>query len=96
MRFPTDGERGYPVKATVRASPGDYLQTNIITMPQLVHLEGARFVGRQEVGQAVVQVTKDAKPGTAVLTLRAAHPWPVAWGRSCRSWVSPAWRSMVS
>lgn len=80
VRFPTGGERGYAVKATVPASSGDYLQTNIITMPQLVHLEGARFVGRQEVGQAVVQVTKQAKPGTAVLTLRAAHPWPVVWG----------------
>jgi hypothetical protein len=80
VRFPTDGERGHTVKVTVRASPGDYLQTNIITMPQLVHLDGARFVGRQEAGQAVVQVTKDAKPGAAVLTLRAAHPWPVVWG----------------
>jgi hypothetical protein len=80
VRFPTDGERGHAVKVTVRASPGDYLQTNIITMPQLVHLEGARFARRQEGGQAVVQVTKDAKPGAAVITLRAAHPWPVVWG----------------
>jgi hypothetical protein len=60
VRFPTGGEDGHAVKVTVPASPGAYLQTNIITMPQLVHLEGARFVGRQEVGQAVVQVTKDA------------------------------------
>jgi hypothetical protein len=80
VRFPTDGERGHAVKVTARASPGDYLQTNIITMPQLVHLEGARFAGRQDLGQAVVQVTKDAKPGAAVITLRAAHPWPVVWG----------------
>jgi hypothetical protein len=80
VRFPTGGERGYTLKATVPASPGDFLQTNIITMPQLVHLEGARFVGRQELGQAVVQVTKDVKPGAAVLTLSAAHPWPVVWG----------------
>jgi hypothetical protein len=80
VRFPTDGERGHAVKVTVAASSGDYLQTNIITMPQLVELDGARFVGRQEVGQAVVQVTKEVKPGTAVLTLRAAHPWPVVWG----------------
>jgi hypothetical protein len=80
VRFPTGGEDGHAVKVTVPASPGDHLQTNIITMPQLVHLEGARFVGRQEVGQAVVQVTKDAKPGAAVITLRAAHPWPVVWG----------------
>ena len=80
VRFPPDGERGDTVKVTVAASPGDYLQTNIITMPQLVDLEGARFVGRQEAGQGVVQVAKDAKPGAAVLTLRAAHPWPVVWG----------------
>jgi hypothetical protein len=80
VRFSTDGERGHAVKVTVPASPGAYLQTNIITVPQLVHLDGARFVGRQESGQAVVQVTKDTKPGTAVLTLRAAHPWPVVWG----------------
>jgi hypothetical protein len=80
VRFPTGGERGYTVKVIVPASPGDILQTNIITMPQLVQLEGARFVGRQEVGQAVVQVAKDAKPGAAVLTLRPARPWPVVWG----------------
>jgi hypothetical protein len=80
VQFPTDGEHGRTVKVTVAASPGARIQTNIITMPQLVHLEGARFVGRQEIGQAVLQITKEVKPGTAVLTLRAAHPWPVVWG----------------
>ena len=80
MRFPADGERGHPAKVTVTAKPGDYLQTNIVTMPQLVQLDGARIVGRQEAGEAVVQVSKDVKPGPVVLTLRAAHPWPVTGG----------------
>ncbi|MET0602143.1 MAG: hypothetical protein ABW167_09165 [Baekduia sp.] len=80
VRFPADGERGDPAKVTVNALPGDNLQTNIITMPQLVHLDGARFVARQNLGQAVVQVSKDANPGAAVITLRAAHPWPVVGG----------------
>jgi hypothetical protein len=80
VRFPTDGERGKPAKVTVNASPGDYLQTNIMTMPQLVHLDGARFIARQSLGRAVVQVSKDAKPGAAVITLRAARPWPVVGG----------------
>jgi hypothetical protein len=79
-RFPADGERGHAATVTVTASPGDYLQTNIVTMPQLVHLDGARIVARKNTGQAMVQVTKDAKPGVAVLTLRAAHPWPVLGG----------------
>jgi hypothetical protein len=80
VRFPPDGERGRPSTVTVRAPRGQYLQTNIITMPQLVRLDGARFIAHQEGGQAVVQVTKEATPGTAVLTLRPAHPWPVVLG----------------
>ena len=80
VRFPTDGERGKPAKVTVNASPGDYLLTNISTIPQLVHLDGARIVARQAWGPAIVQVSKDVKPGTLVLTLRAARPWPVVGG----------------
>jgi hypothetical protein len=80
VRFPPDGERGEPATVTVSAARGAYLQTNIITMPQLVHLDGGRFVAHQEAGQAVVQVTKEAKPGVAVLTLSPAHPWPVVLG----------------
>ena len=62
------------------AKPGDRLQTNIMTMPQLVQLDGARIVARQGLGNAVIQVSKDVKPGRVVLTLRAAHPWPVVGG----------------
>jgi hypothetical protein len=80
VRFPTVGERGRPARVTINSLPDEYVQTNIITMPQLVHLDGGHFVAHQEAGQAVVQLDKDVKPGAAVLTLTPAHPWPVVVG----------------
>jgi hypothetical protein len=76
----TDAERGDRAEAVVNAAPGDYVRTNIVTLPKLVTLEGGRFVGREPTGQAFVQLAPDAVPGAAKLTIRAARPWPVVGG----------------
>jgi hypothetical protein len=78
-KFP-DAERGDKAEVVVNAAPGDYVRTNIVTLPKLVTLEGGRFVGREPTGQAFVQLGSDAVPGAAKLTIRAARPWPVVGG----------------
>jgi hypothetical protein len=82
VRFPpASAEKGDRASVTVDAMPGEVVRTNIVTMPQLVHLEGARFLGREGRGQAILELAEDVKPHAAKLTISAAHPWPVALGR---------------
>jgi hypothetical protein len=80
VRFPVTAERGNRAEVIVDAQPGEYLRTNIFTMPQLVRLEGAQFAARELSGAAILQVAGDARPGAARITLSAAHPWPVVLG----------------
>jgi len=80
VRFPVTAERGNRAEAIVDAQPGQYLRTNIFTMPQLVRLDGAKFVARELSGALVLRVAGDVQPGAARITLRAAHPWPVVLG----------------
>jgi hypothetical protein len=80
VRFPVTAERGDRAEVNVDAQPGQYLRTNIFTMPQLVRLEGARFVAHEPSGALVLQVAGNARPGTARIALSAAHPWPVVLG----------------
>jgi hypothetical protein len=77
---PADAEDGDRAETTVVASPGMIVQTNLVAMPQLVHLEGGRFVGRGPVGANFVELDQDATSGAAKLTVSAAHPWPVVGG----------------
>ncbi len=76
----SDAERGDRAEAVVNAAPGDYVRTNIVTLPELVTLEGGEFVAREGTGQAFVQLDLDAVPGAAKLSIRAARPWPVVGG----------------
>lgn len=74
---PADAEKGDAVSSQVAASPGTIVLTNIVSLPQLVHLEGGRFVGRaDDVGAMFVELDSDATR----LTASAAHPWPVVGG----------------
>lgn len=81
LAFPTSAERGDRTSVTVAALPGDLMATNFAGMPQLVHIDGARIIGRITNDRAVVQIAQDATPGAATVTIRAASPWPVALGR---------------
>ena len=80
VRFPVTAERGDRAGVVVDAQPGQYLRTNIFTMPQLVQLEGAQFVAREPSGALILQVAGDAQPGAARIALSAGHPWPVVLG----------------
>jgi hypothetical protein len=80
VRFPVTAERGDRAEVIVDAQPGQYLRTNIFTMPQLVRLEGAQFFAREPGGALILQVAGDVQPGAARIALSAAHPWPVVLG----------------
>lgn len=77
---PVDAQDGDRATTTVVASPGAIVKTNIITVPELVRLEGGRFVGRGGLGENFVELDDDATPGAAKLTISAARPWPVVGG----------------
>lgn len=80
VRFPVTAERGDRAEVIVDARPGEYLRSNVFTMPQLVRLEGAQFVAREPNGALILQVAGDVRPGAARIVLSAAHPWPVVLG----------------
>ncbi|WP_445151447.1 hypothetical protein [Baekduia sp. Peel2402] len=81
VRFPASAEDGDRATVTVKALPGQVVLSNIVTMPQLVHLQGARFIGRESTGHAVLKLAPDVVPNAASVTISAAHPWPVTLGR---------------
>jgi hypothetical protein len=81
LAFSASAERGERASITVPMQPGQRFVTNAMIMPQLVHIDGARILGRHSSGRAIVQIADDATPGAAQLTIRAANPWPVALGR---------------
>lgn len=80
VRFPVTAERGNRAEMIIDAQPGEYLRSNIFTMPQLVRLEGAHFVASEPNGALVLQVADDVQPGAARIVLSAARPWPVVLG----------------
>jgi hypothetical protein len=89
VTFPLDQIHHDRVTITATASPGQLLDTDLIVMPALIHVEGARIVGSVTAPtnttglqrRAVLQVDRDATPGAARITVGAAHPPAVAIGR---------------
>jgi hypothetical protein len=81
VRFPVSAERGDHVAVIGNAVPGQRLATNATLMPQLVDISGARVVGRDSIGNAVLEITNSATAPSTTITIRAAHPWPVVLGR---------------
>jgi hypothetical protein len=80
--FPVRAERGDHTTVTVGVAPGQTISTNIALMPPLVKITGARVVGRDAVGWAILKVADDATPNAARITIRPAQPWPVLLGRA--------------
>ncbi|MCW3003029.1 MAG: hypothetical protein JWQ20_2327 [Conexibacter sp.] len=88
VTFPADQVRGDRVSVTVPLDPGQVVDTNLMVMPELIHVEGAQILGnrttveRQRVTRhAILRIDPDATPGLATITVTAAHPWPVTVGR---------------
>ncbi|HMJ35075.1 MAG TPA: hypothetical protein VK501_14285 [Baekduia sp.] len=83
VRFPpSSAEHGGRASVVVDAQPGQLLYANVMTVPELVELHGARFAAVAADGRHnILEVAPDATPGAARLTLRAAAAWPVVFGR---------------
>jgi hypothetical protein len=78
--FSADAEHGDHAEVTVAAAPGTIVRTNIVTMPQLIRIDGGRIVAREPSGADLVQLDDDARLGAARLVVDAARPWPVVGG----------------
>jgi len=76
-----DAERDGRTTVVANVQPGELVATNAAALPELVKLEGARFVGVDQTVHNVIQIDRDARPGAARITLSAATPWPVVLGR---------------
>ncbi|MCW3003030.1 MAG: hypothetical protein JWQ20_2328, partial [Conexibacter sp.] len=89
VTFPPALVRDDRLTVTVPLNPGQLVDTNLMVMPALMHVDGARMAGAHTVVDAagnirrhtVLQVDRTAKPGAATITLRAAHPPAVTVGR---------------
>jgi hypothetical protein len=88
LTFPPERVRHDRITVTAGAAPGQVVDTNLMTMPALVTIEGATLIGdhtTQHDGDvrrhAVLRIDPDATPGAARITIRAAHPAAVTIGR---------------
>lgn len=80
-KFPTTAERGNHVSLTVEALPGQLLTTNLVVMSPLLTIRGARFLGRNPNGVAILELTADQVwGGDVTVTVSPAKPWPVRVG----------------
>jgi hypothetical protein len=85
-----DVRRGRMVR-DVRAAPGEVIYTTVLTPPRLLHVEGARVIGRwagppindgwQTRWALVLQVADDATPGKARIVIEQARSLPIVAGR---------------
>jgi hypothetical protein len=79
------------VTGNLRVPPGELVYTNVMTPSRMLHVEGARVVGRwpapplfpgwQDRWALVLKVNHDATPGTAHLVIREARSLPIVGGR---------------
>jgi hypothetical protein len=88
ITFPPQRVRHDRITVTAGAAPGQVVDTNLMTMPALVTIEGATLIGdhtTQHDGDvrrhAVLRIDDDATPGAARITIHAAHPAAVTMGR---------------
>jgi hypothetical protein len=88
ITFPPQRVRHDRITVTAGAAPGQVVDTNLMTMPALVTIEGATLIGdhtTQHDGDvrrhAVLRIDDDATPGAARITIHAAHPAAVTIGR---------------
>ncbi|HEV7754044.1 MAG TPA: hypothetical protein VGO71_21005 [Baekduia sp.] len=88
ISFPPERVSHDRITVTASAAPGQVVDTNLMTMPALVTIEGATLIGdhtTQHDGDvrrhAVLRIDEDATPGAARITIHAAHPAAVTIGR---------------
>ena len=75
---------------TIRAAPGEFIYTSLLTPPRLIDVKGAQVIGRwsapwfpgwQERWGLVLQVDEDATAGKAHIVIGQARSLPIVGGR---------------
>jgi hypothetical protein len=79
------------VEGTARVAPGDLIYTTLMTPSRMLHIEGAKVVGRwpgppagpewQTRWALVLKVDDDARPGNARIVIEQARSLPIVAGR---------------
>jgi hypothetical protein len=91
MSMSRTGVRRSHIAADASAAPGDVLYTSLLTPARMVDVQGARVIGRWA-GQPsrpnwqvrwglVLQIDRDATPGTAHIVIREARSLPILGGQ---------------
>jgi hypothetical protein len=91
VRFLRSDVKHDHIDATIAAQPGDVVYTDLMSLPQMVDVQGARVIGgwalpplqRNWQGRwsLVLQIDEDATPGKAHLVVREARTLPIVGGR---------------
>jgi hypothetical protein len=79
--FPVDRIHDGSLSIDVDATAGQLFGTNIVTVPELVDLKGAHFVGVNQGMRLIVEIDPTSGPGPVRVTLSEAHPPAVVVGR---------------
>jgi hypothetical protein len=87
LAFDAQRVRHNRISTTADLQPGEIVDTNLVVMPALIHIDGARLIGNHTLRaadlsqpHAVLQIDDGAIPGAARITVRGARPWPVVVG----------------
>lgn len=90
VTFPWDKMDANHGSAIIKAGPGGYVASNLLTVVPLVHVDGAKIVAaRTTAGPyesflrlAILQVDKNELPGPVTIRVGPANPWPVVLGKT--------------
>lgn len=74
-------QKDHAASATVQASPGQYVSSNLKAATWLLKLDGAHFVAIDAAGNGVLEVDKADANGVAHISVKATNPAPVVVGR---------------
>jgi hypothetical protein len=81
LTFPVTRIRNNSITVRVNATEGQMVRTNLVTLPALVKITGARAVGVTIGGGAVLEVGRERAPGTATISVTSNSPPAVRIGR---------------
>jgi hypothetical protein len=86
VTFPPESVRNDRAAIVVNERPGQLVDTNIRSAPELIHITGARVVGEDDEANDVLEVRAPAgtssQPGAETITVTSADSTPIAAGRA--------------
>ena len=74
-------QKDHRASATVQASPGQYVSSNLKAATWLLKLKGAHFAATDQAGNGILEVDQADANGVAHISVEATNPPPVVIGR---------------